>query len=395
MAVWDDIRNASYHDIYGARINTSGEVLDPGGKWISIVGEDNVHPAIIFGSSSYLVGWQEVPYSPFSAADIRGARIAPDFSILDSSGIDISTASHGQSCPTSASDGNDYFIIWSDDRSGGYADIYGARVDASGSLLDADGIAISTATGEQSNPAVAFGNDVYLVVWEDERSGSSADIYGTVVSRTGGVNQPGGIVISNAPNDQLRPQVAFDGTDFLVVWEDYRGGLHSDIYGARVTASGVLIDPVGFSVSIEAWNQLQPHVHRGPSNEILISYSSYSPPPVHGSYRIYGRFCSPCATIDTAVPSLPSPALQSYPNPFKQACTIHFEVPCASQVRISIFDVTGSMVRTLVDRRMDPGECRQVWDGKGDDGRDVPPSVYFCRVKVGQYETHGKIVLMK
>jgi hypothetical protein len=43
------------------------------------------------------------------------------------------------------------------------------------------------------------------------------------------------------------PRVAFDGTNYLVAWEDERSG-SQDIYGARVTRGGVVLDPAGFLI---------------------------------------------------------------------------------------------------------------------------------------------------
>ena len=99
---------------------------------------------------------------------------------------------------------------------------------------------------------MAFDGTNFLVVWADGRSGPSYDIYGARVSRAGAVLDGAGIPISTAANDQFAPAVAFDGTNFLVVWTDGRSGASYDIYGARVSRAGAVLDGAGIPISTAA-----------------------------------------------------------------------------------------------------------------------------------------------
>ncbi len=121
-----------------------------------------------------------------------------------------------------AYDGTSFLVVWQDSRNGN-TDIYGARVSGAGAVLDASGLPIATGVGARSSPSVAHDGTNFLVVWQDSRNGN-ADIYGARVSATGGVLDSGGIAISTAANRQSSPSVAYSGTNFLVVWEDARGG---------------------------------------------------------------------------------------------------------------------------------------------------------------------------
>ena len=145
-------------------------------------------------------------------------------------------ASNRQETPSAAFDGTNYLVAWYDDRNGSERDIYGARVTQAGSVLDpGSGIPISTAPGDQFTPAVAFGGDEFLVTWEDRRSGGIAsNIYAARVSQGGGVLDPGGIAVSTAVWEQYEPSVGFDGTNYLLAWTDFRSDDDRDIYGARV-----------------------------------------------------------------------------------------------------------------------------------------------------------------
>ena len=82
------------------------------------------------------------------------------------------------------------------------------------------------------------------MVWQDRRSGTDNDIYGTGVSAGGVVQQPAGVAISTAAGDQDAPDVAVR-YDFLVVWRDRRSGTGYDVYGTRISPAGVVEDPPG------------------------------------------------------------------------------------------------------------------------------------------------------
>ena len=127
-----------------------------------------------------------------------------------------------------------------------------------GSVLDPAGIPISTAAGDQIAPAVAWNGTDFLVVWTGTAAPTSFDIYGARVSGAGSVLDPAGIAISTAANDQTAPAVASWGDSFLVVWQDRRSGTSYDIYGAGVGADGTVAQPAGIPISTAAGDQEAP-----------------------------------------------------------------------------------------------------------------------------------------
>ena len=161
---------------------------------------------------------------------------------------------NSQHNPAIAFDETNYLVVWEDDRNGDW-DIYGARVDQAGNVIDPVVIPISTELNDQRNPAICFCGADYLVVWDDTRNDSLGDIYGTRVNQAGIILDSAGIMISNAPYRQRHPAIAFDGVDYLVVWEDARNDTlyywRTDIFGARVNQNGIVLDPDGVAIKVD------------------------------------------------------------------------------------------------------------------------------------------------
>ena len=255
LVAWNDERALDDYNIYGARVDgTDGSVLDPAGIPICMAVEDQSHPAVASDGIDYLVAWHDRRNGSTDNDEIYGARVSStDGSVLDPDGIAICTAPWMQRQAAVASDGTNYLVVWNDERIA--FDIFGARVEAAtGDVLDAEGIPVGTSANGQAQPAVAFNGENYLVVWEDYRTplASSWDIYGCRVdAATGAVLDPGGIPICTAEHWHFFPAVATDGTDYLVTWIDYRNIAVSgqDIYAARIDGSdGTVLDPDGIPI---------------------------------------------------------------------------------------------------------------------------------------------------
>ncbi len=266
FVVWSDGRSSSY-DIYGARIDTSGTVLDTAGIPISTAAYYQYSPSIAFDGTNYLVVWEDYRSD---TTDIYGARIDASGTVLDTAGIPISTATGYQEHPSIASGGTNYLVVWQDYRNSSYSDIYGARIDTSGVVLDTSGIPISTATDRQESPSVAFDGTNYLVVWKDARSSIYDDIYGARIDTSGVVLDTAGIPISTATDVQGSPSIAFDGTNYFVVWRDYRSGSDYDIYGARMDTSGTILDTAGIPISTAAGSQCSPSIAFNGTNYLVV-----------------------------------------------------------------------------------------------------------------------------
>jgi len=294
LVVWEDARSGAGFDIYGARVTPQGVVLDSAGTVVSRAARNQRSPALGFDGTDYLLAWRD--YRSGSDWDIYGARVTPSGAVLDSAGIAVSTATAWQVLPTLAFGGASFLVAWQDSRGGGSYDIYGARVTPEGTVLDPTGFVISQATSDQCTPSVAFDGADFLVVWQDDRGGTDWDVYGARVSPEGLMLDSAAFAVSRATGDQCIPAVGFNGADFLVVWQDFRGGNGYDIYGARVTSQGMVVDTAGFAISRATNDQCVPSVASDGVN-FLVVWEDYRG---GSNYDIYGARVTPDgAVLDT------------------------------------------------------------------------------------------------
>jgi hypothetical protein len=103
--------------------------------------------------------------------------------------------------------------------------------------------------------------------------------------------------------------------------------------------------------------------------------------------------------IDDAPDNKPLPKQiflsQNYPNPFNPSTRINYTIPRHNHVKITINNLLGQEVATVVDEFKPPGEYSIVWDGGDFQGKPVASGVYFYRLLVGNTVEAKKMILLK
>ena len=87
--------------------------------------------------------------------------------------------------------------------------------------------------------------------------------------------------------------------------------------------------------------------------------------------------------------------LPNFPNPFNPVTTIKYNLPEQTMVRLTIFDILGRQVRTLVNQQQEPGFKSIQWNARDDFGRSVGAGVYIYRIEAGDFHKTNKMILMK
>lgn len=232
LVVWVDDRNGG--DIRAARVNKAGVALDEPSLVVTSSPEIEDEPDVAFNGVDYLVAWTR---SPGPSAEIFASRISVAGAVKDPAGIRIAAARE-QGEPTVAALGTDFLVAWSG-AGVDSLDILGKRVAADGMLRDADPIGIGVGPNRQAQPAATSDGMEFFVVWQD--TAQHSDIYGARVAPTGVVLDPSGIRVTSTQLSEKQPDVAFDGTQFFVAWAQ---STTSRLYGTRVSKEGKVRDPL-------------------------------------------------------------------------------------------------------------------------------------------------------
>jgi hypothetical protein len=98
------------------------------------------------------------------------------------------------------------------------------------------------------------------------------------------------------------------------------------------------------------------------------------------------------------VASIPSAAcrmLAAWPNPFNPRVTIAFELDRSVPVELTIWNLAGTRIRTLIRDVMPGGRHEAVWNGQDESSRGVASGVYFYRLQAGSYAATGRLALIR
>ncbi len=143
-----------------------------------------------------------------------------------------------------------WLVVWQDgaptddgtDGEGPAQNILAVRVSADGKVLDAKPIEVSTAKGAQMRPRVASDGKDWLVVWHDFRNGKDWDLYAARVTGDGKALEEDGVLLVGGGHNQCFADIVFGGGNYYMAWLDMRHWPEYRVYGSRVSAGGKVLD---------------------------------------------------------------------------------------------------------------------------------------------------------
>jgi hypothetical protein len=222
------------------RLNQQGQILDTAPVPMSYGVNTQQLPDVASDGTDFLAVWVDLRYdSADLTQSLVGRRFSADGDLLDSQPFQVG-GTHAWR-PALAFGGGCYLAVWYEDH-----EVHAARISASGILLDSLPIRLVDPDGHWPFQDVAYGDSLFLVVWPTL---SPQRVHGARIT-------PSGVVLDSVPlllqvdtlTSSSYPQIAFDGTNFLVArndaWPD-----PDEFRCVRVSAAGQLLDTTDMFVT--------------------------------------------------------------------------------------------------------------------------------------------------
>ena len=211
-----------------------------------------------------LFAWRDKRHD--AGGDLFVARVNHAGQVLDPNGIELAAGAGAEGQPAVAWDGVHWLVAWTDvDGGTGLGTVRVERVGTDGQPADAAPTALSTPGADASHAGVAWNGALWIVVWQEVTTGGS----GTVSHVVGATLDAGGNVLAGVANvsgatSDGAPAIAALGANALVAFTSGRSG-HVDAYAVRVTAAlpgGAItrLDASDLALSTNAAPQAEPAV---------------------------------------------------------------------------------------------------------------------------------------
>jgi hypothetical protein len=392
IIAWQDGRSGLV-DIYAQRFDSLWNAIDSN----TLINDDDSssyqnNPSIaIADDGSYVMAWTD---NRNGNTDIYAQRFDMSGNAIDSNILindDIGFSYQYNPSVAMTSDGT-YIIAWQDRRSDNY-DIYVQYFDASGNAIGPNTIINDDDSSfYQSDPSIAMiDNGSYLISWRDYRN-DNPDIYAQRFDASG--NAIGSNILINddvGNSDQYDPSVALnnDGT-YVITWEDQRNG-HWDIYAQLFNAAGTRL---GYNYPVNSTFGIDSILSAHPSVKMIGSkiYTTWN--ENRNEETVYDVYCN---ILEFSVLSLIHPENldvfllnDNYPNPFNPRTTISYQLSSDCNIELSIFNLNGRKVATLIHDHQSAGYYSVNWSASA-----FPSGIYLYRLDTGDYVETKKMVLLK
>jgi len=359
------------------------------------------------GSDNFVIAWQDQRHGAY---DIYARRINESGVVLDSSfKVNDDIGSDSDPCVASNESGN-FLIAWTDQSHENNSAIYAQLFTPEGVAINSN-FKVSTNTGGEilRNTAVtAIGDGNFVFAWTDY---TNKNIYAQIVSGDGALIDTNFQVGVSRGNQWNPPAIESDETgNFIIAWTDNRNQNWPDdpweVFAQRYISDGTPLEDV-FKIS----NNNNLPSERTPdvklfNNRIYTTWAETDRFDLGTGIDIWANVLDWNEPIGTDIENTVLMPLkfsldQNFPNPFNPVTTIRYSVGAGISmvktpgmaslpVELSIYNLLGQKVTTLVSDYQSPGQYKVQWDA-----REFASGLYFYQLSAGHFTQTRRMLLLK
>ncbi|MDD5529527.1 MAG: T9SS type A sorting domain-containing protein [bacterium] len=221
---------------------------------------------------------------------------------------------------------------------------------------------------------LAFSGSRYLLISEKYN-----EIWYTILSDSGKPIDSLPTIINNGGSAQSWPACTYSDGKFIAVWQG------TNLYGAIIDTFGAIIDS-GY-INCSSVSKITPSLATGAGKTLLVWADHRT-----GDFNIYGSFMSPdsIGIEESSNIKTQNANIQISQNPFIKSTVIKYCIPVRTQVILSVYDISGSCIKTLVNEEKPAGSHNITLNAN-----ELKTGIYFVRLTAGTFKTTKKLILMK
>ncbi|MGH1363152.1 MAG: FlgD immunoglobulin-like domain containing protein [Calditrichia bacterium] len=408
IIVWELEFSTTDHDVYAQRIDASGNQLwGTEGVVVTSASDDERFPKVIGdGVGGAIVCWED---SRNDTTDVYANRLDPNGALmwtLADTAVSPAGGMIPQLRPSMALDANGNIVFsWSQEISA-----TDWNIESVGRALDGTKV-----WGVFTDAALAFDDNIQLLqvadgtifVWEANKVGGDKRIYAQKASLDGQFPLWGStpVLVSDTTlgDPFAKPQIVSDGADGVIItYEREFNATDRDVWAQHINSSGVPQWSTsggsrGIFISQGFHDEPNPTIASDGAGGAYIAWEDNR----SGNWDIYGDRVDATGTLvgieDDALSALPTgyQLQQNYPNPFNPTTEIRFATPRSAEVTLTVHNMLGQTVRTLVSGTVEAGNHTVSWNGKNNLGKAVTSGVYLYRLTAGSEVSAKKMMLIR
>jgi hypothetical protein len=402
VIAWMDLSNINEDEvnIYAQRFLYNGTPVGSNFKVNNM--QWAVYPSVSAGNTgNFVITWSVPGDAVCNGWDIYAQRYASDGSPMGSNLKVNSIEGICNEKPSVVMDQNGKFVItwagWGDD----YRNIYAQRYSSDGEPLgsnfivnDEPGFIWGSYSGTTPTTIAMDSSGNFVIAWAGNRGCESwgADIYAQSFSNDG-VSLGNNIKVNddNVTCSQYFSSVSMDKDgNFVIAWNDSRNN-DLDIYAQCFTKEGNKLGDNYLVTSTSDSLQRKPSVKLW-NGRIYTAWADNRNAAL--GYDVWANILERDFPVKIEDPKILAPSgfnlSQNYPNPFSSTTIISYQLTIISDVELSVYDLLGKKITTLVEEKQQPGRHEVDWSAFG-----MKPGVYWYELKTGQARKVMKMILLR